>query len=129
MQLSRGKKTITETKAGLAAHFPRSRLRNPDTFTCTLLCMQVMVGVIAGSLFRLVCVAGGVGFEWPGDSWDVGQVGRRTSQRRRPTLQEELPVVDDSGTCRRWQQREPKLLITNILQCQTNDSIVAGNFK
>lgn len=62
--------------------------------------MQAVVGVIAGCLFRLVCVVGQVGFERPGDSWDVGQVGRRTSQRRRPTLQEELPVVDYSGACR-----------------------------
>lgn len=60
--------------------------------------MQVVVGVVAGGLCRLVCVAGRVGFERPGDSWDVRQVGRRTSERRRPALQEELPVVDDSGT-------------------------------
>ena len=60
--------------------------------------MQVVVGVIAGRLCWLVCVVGQVGFERPGDSRDVGQFGRRMSERRRPALQEELPVVDDSGT-------------------------------
>ena len=62
--------------------------------------MQVVVGIIADCLFGLFRVVGGDGFERAGDSWDVGQVGRRTSQRRCPALQEELPVVDDSGTCR-----------------------------
>lgn len=67
--------------------------------------------VIVGCPFRLVCVVGGLRFERPGDSWDVGQFRRRTGQRRRPTLQEELPVVDDSGTCGRQKQRNPKLLV------------------
>lgn len=74
--------------------------------TCALLlCVQVVVSVSARCLFGLVYVSRVVGFERPGDSWDVRQVGRRTGQRRRPTLQEELPVVDDSGTCRLQQQR------------------------
>lgn len=62
--------------------------------------MEAVVGVVAGCLFRLASV----GFEWPGDARDVGQVGRRASQRRRPTLQQELPVVDNSGACRRRKQ-------------------------
>lgn len=68
-----------------------------DTFTCILL---REVGVVAGCLFRLWGLPRGVGFEWPGDPRDVRQVGRRASQRRGPTLQQELPVVDNSGTCR-----------------------------
>lgn len=68
------------------------------TFTCAL-CMHAVVRVVAERLIGLVCVAGGIGLEWPSDTWDVRQVGRRASQGRCPTLQEELPVVDDSGTC------------------------------
>lgn len=66
--------------------------------------MEAVVGVILScSLFRLVVREGGVaGFERPGDSGDVGQLGWRTGQRRRPALQEELSVVDDSGSCGRW---------------------------
>lgn len=75
--------------------------------------MEAVVGVVAGCLFRLASVPGGVGFEWPGDARDVGQVGRRASQRRRPTLQQELPVVDNSGACRR---RKKTLAETNANQ-------------
>ncbi|TNN86280.1 hypothetical protein EYF80_003365 [Liparis tanakae] len=60
--------------------------------------LPVELGGVAGRRFRLARVVAGVGFERPGHSGDVGQIGRRTSQRRRPTLQEELPVVDDPGT-------------------------------
>lgn len=63
--------------------------------------MHPVLGLIVDHLIRLVCVAGGVALEWPGDSWDVRQVGRRASQGRCPTLQEELPVIDDSGASRR----------------------------
>jgi len=73
-------------------------------FTCILLCMHTVVIVVAGGLLWLVCVAGGVRVERPGDSWDNRQVGRRASQWRCPTLQEELSVVDDSGTCRTGDQ-------------------------
>lgn len=83
-----------------------------DTFTCVLLWMEVVV-VIVGCPFRLVCVVRGLRLERPGDSWDVGQFRRRTCQRRRPALQEELPVVDDSGTWGRQQQRNPKLPVVN----------------
>lgn len=89
-------------------HLTLSLFKTTEKFTCVLLWMEVVV-VIAGRLFRLLCVVGGLRFERPGDSWDVGQFGRRTGQRRRPTLQEELPVVDDSGTCGQQQQRNPKL--------------------
>lgn len=68
-----------------------------------------MVGVIAACLFGPARFAGGVGFERRGDSRDVRQVGRRTSQRGRPTLQEELPVVDDSRTCERTAAKETKV--------------------
>lgn len=58
-----------------------ARLSRADMFTCIFLCVEVVVGVIPGCLLRLVYVVRRVRFEWPGDSWDVGQVGRRTSQR------------------------------------------------
>lgn len=63
-------------------------------FTCVLLCVDVVFIAAADRL-----LPGGAGFERPGDSWDVGQFGRRAGQRGRPTLQQELPVVDNSGTC------------------------------
>lgn len=69
-------------------------------FTCALLCVDVVFIVVADRLLRQDSVPGGAGFERPGDSWDVGQFGRRAGQRGRPTLQQELPVVDNSGTCR-----------------------------
>ena len=56
-----------------------------------------MVAMVAGWLLGLVRVTGRV--QQPGDSWDVGQAGRRAGQRGRPTLQQELPVIDDSSTC------------------------------
>lgn len=46
-----------------------------------------------------VCVVRGGRGQRPGDSWDVRQVGRGASQRRRPALHEELPVVDNPGPC------------------------------
>lgn len=80
-----------------------SFFRYTDLFTCALLCKQAVVGVIAGGgLFRLVSV---VGFERPGDPGDVGQIGGGAGEGGRPTLQEELPVIDDSGTCRKQQKR------------------------
>lgn len=69
--------------------------------------MQAVVGAAAQCLFRLVRVGGAVLSERTGDSWDVGQIGRRTSQRRRPALQEELPVVDDPGTSWRCAEQGP----------------------
>lgn len=74
---------------------------------CALLCEQVVVVVTARCLFRLVHAAGGVWFERPGDSWDIRHFGRRTSQRRCPTLQEELPIVNYSGTSRCSAEQSP----------------------
>lgn len=48
-------------------------------------------------LLGLHSIQGGFGPEWPGDSRDVRQLGGCASQRRRPTLQQELPVIDDPG--------------------------------
>lgn len=50
-----------------------------------------------GRLLRLDSIKRGFGPGWPGDPWDVRQLGGRASQRRRPTLQQELPVVDNPG--------------------------------
>lgn len=112
-----GKQTITtETREGCSSH-----LKHAEALTCTLLCVRVVVGVVAGRLFaRQVRFAGGVGFERTGDSWDVGQAGRRAGQGGRPTLQEELPVVDDSGACRRQWQRKPKLFAQWVSVFLTN---------
>lgn len=60
--------------------------------------MGAVLGV-AVRRFGLGRVAGGGAFAGPGDPGDVGQVGRRSGERRRPTLQQELPVVDDPGSC------------------------------
>ncbi len=106
-----------------AAHLSGSRLKYADTLTCALLCVRLVLAVVAGLLFRLVSAAGGVGFERPGDSRDVRQGGRRARQRGRPALQEELPVVDDSGPCRRQQ------LFVNIEPRQTvNRHTAAAKF-
>lgn len=59
-----------------------------------------IVLVVVCRLVRFVCVIRGVRDQRPGDSRDIGQVGRGASQGRRPTLQEELPVVDYPGACR-----------------------------
>lgn len=74
-----------------------AHLELTDTFTCVLL---REVGIVAGCLLRPRGLPGGVGFERPGDPRDVRQFGRRAGQRRSPTLQQELPVVDNPGTCR-----------------------------
>lgn len=95
-----GENAKTETHEGPARR-SHSHFKHTGSFTWILLWMEAEVGVVAGCRSRLMSVAGGVGFERPGDSRDVGQVGRRARQRRRPTLQQELPVVDNSGTCRR----------------------------
>lgn len=60
--------------------------------------MDTVLGVVARR-FGLGRVAGGGALHGPGDPGDVGQGGRRSSERRRATLQQELPVVDDPGSC------------------------------
>lgn len=68
--------------------------------TCPLVRAELPRAVVAERLLRLDGVPGGVGLEWPGDPRDVGHLGGRVSQRGRPTLQQELSVVDDPGACR-----------------------------
>lgn len=68
--------------------------------TCALVRTELPHAVVAERLLGLDGVPGGVGLEWPGDPRDVGHLGGRASQRGRPTLQQELSVVDDPGACR-----------------------------
>lgn len=70
--------------------------------------MRAVVGggggsMATGRLFTLVCIR----FERPGDSWDVGQVRGSPGQRRRPALEQELPVIDDPGSSWRGAEQGP----------------------
>lgn len=66
----------------------------------------VPTGVV-GRLLGLVGLGGRGAFEWPGDPWDVRQVGGCAGQGGCPTLQQELPVVDDPCTSGRGAEQSP----------------------
>lgn len=74
--------------------------------TCALVRAELPLAVVAERLLGLDGVPGGVGLECPGDSRDVGHLGGRVSQRGRPTLQQELSVVDDPGACRSEEEKK-----------------------
>lgn len=74
--------------------------------TCALVRAELPLAVVAERLLGLDGVPGGVGLECPGDSRDVGHLGGRVSQRGRPTLQQELSVVDDPGACRSEEKKK-----------------------
>lgn len=76
--------------------------------TCALVGAELLLAVVAERRLGLGGVPGGVGLEWPGHPRDVGQLGGRASQRGRPTLQQELSVVDDPGACKVGGEREKK---------------------
>lgn len=82
--------------------------------------MQALVSGIVRSPYGLVCISSVVGLEGPGNSRDIWQLGRCTSEGRRSTLHEELSVVDDSCACR-WQRRgKVRLPVLSVLPGQTN---------
>ena len=54
----------------------------------------VDMGTAVGGIYYVSC------FEGAGDSWDVRQARGSPRQRRCPALEEELPVIDDSGSWR-----------------------------
>lgn len=74
---------------------------------CALVRAELPLAVVAERLLGLDGVPGGVGLECPGDSRDVGHLGGRVSQRGRPTLQQELSVVDDPGASWRGAEHRP----------------------